>query len=138
MPGNNHQNLDDWEPVTTYLIATGKRRRRCVEFKRNPCWDGVLKNKAEAREDDPETSKDARDSIPPGDIFEAKIYVDQILARPPATIVSVELREFIIQEIRAGRIDPKGLADHVRAESLRRRFPDMYPRRKKKKRNGDT
>jgi hypothetical protein len=123
---NNGQNLDDWQPLYSYLIPTGNRRRRCLEFRKNPCWDQTLKNKAAAREEDPETSKDAADSIPPGDVFEAKFYVDQILAGQE-TVVSLELREFVLLGIAAGRIDPCGLPAHVRAESIRRRFSDLCP-----------
>jgi hypothetical protein len=34
-------------------------RRRCHEYKLNPHWDGVLKNDAAARADDPPASQDA-------------------------------------------------------------------------------
>lgn len=108
-----------------YLRRTGKRRRRCYEYEKNPHWDGILKNRSSARIDDPETSVEAAESIPEGNVWEAKTYVDAIIARNGGTIVSVELREYVIEEIEAGRIDSQGWPAHIRAESLRRRFSDM-------------
>lgn len=119
--------FDDWEPVYSYLIPTRKRRRRCLEFRRNLSWDGTLQNKAAARDDDPDTSKDAAESIPDLDVFLAKFLVDRILGRNGGTVVSIELREEAMAGIAAGLIDTKGYPVHVRAESIRRRFSDLCP-----------
>ena len=123
--------LADWQPHRTYLIPTGKRRRRCMIFERNPFWDGTLRKKATARSEDPDESQDAADSIPEGDIHEARRYVDAILADGEG-IISLELYEYVEEGIVAGRILSLGLPAHVRAESVRRRFSDFCPRRPRK------
>jgi hypothetical protein len=116
----------DYTPKNqAYLRRTGKRRRRCYEYERNPDWNGILKNRAQARSDDPETSHDAAESIPEGDVWEAKLYADAFMQYNGKTIVSVELREYVIKGIEEGSIDSLGWPAHIRAESIRRRFSDL-------------
>ena len=119
--------FSDWPnpaSIRSYLRRTGQRRRRCLIYERNPYWNGLLRNKAEARDEDPATSQDAAESIPEGDVFEARLYVDAILARGEG-IISLELREYVLRGIAQGTIDSNGYPAHVRAESIRRRFSDL-------------
>jgi hypothetical protein len=95
-------------------------------FEKNPYWDGVLRAKAAARNADPDESHDAAAMVQAGDIFEARIHVDAILARGHG-IISTELREHMLRGIAEGTIDSRGLAANVRAESVRRRFSDLCP-----------
>ncbi len=79
-----------------------------------------------AREDDPQASVDAADSIQLGDLWKAKTYVDAIMDRNGGTVVSVELCEYVIKGIEGGWIkNPSGWPARVRGESMRRRFSDL-------------
>lgn len=108
----------------SYLKSTGVRRRRCMVFERNPYWNGLLQNGSAARNGGAETSKDAAQSVQDGDILEARQYVDEFLAKGQG-IISIELREWVLEGIASGRIDAYGLPAHVRSESIRRRFSDL-------------
>jgi hypothetical protein len=110
-------------PNRFYLKPTGRRRRGCFEFERNPNWDGTLKEEGDARQDDPETSQDAANKVEPTSVWDAKDYVDAIMARNGGTVISIELREYVMEGIENGWIqNPGGGPSHVRGESIRRRF----------------
>jgi hypothetical protein len=96
-------------------------------FEKNPHWNGILQNKASARNQDPSESHDAAAmGSKAADVHEVRIYVDALLARGQG-IISTELREFALKGIAEGSIDARGLAANVRAESIRRRFSDFCP-----------
>jgi hypothetical protein len=117
----------EWPPdepkCPFYLRPTGRRRRRCLEFERNPDWDGTLKEEGDARVDDPETSQDMARGVQPGCVWEARAYVDAIMALNGGTVISIELREYVMAGIEAGRIaNPARERSHIRGDSIRRRF----------------
>lgn len=117
-----------WKPPedqpTSYLRPIGERRRGCMIFEKNPHWDGVLRMKSSARNTDRSESHDAAASVKSGDIYEARQYVDEVLAQGHG-IISIELREHVLRGIAAGRIASLQCPANVRAESIRRRFSDL-------------
>jgi hypothetical protein len=116
-------------PNPYYLRSTGRTRENQDEYELNPHWDGTIRGKGRAREEDPLTSIEAAENVDPDDAWIAKICVDRVIARNGGTIIAKELFLEALKGVQEGWIKNRksraGQLPYSRAESIRRRFSDL-------------